>query len=133
MMNKNHRKSVIALWLIAVSLFISANAQETKKSKPEPLMIQEQGSFAVGGSVITNSGTSTTGDCLALPQLPVATSFEREWAQNWAQPTGPDGASCPARRGEARGEAFHPMRSTLLFYFSDEYCHVVLPVTTLGG
>ena len=30
------------------------NAQETSKSKPEPLMIQEQGSFAVGGKVITN-------------------------------------------------------------------------------
>jgi len=57
MMKRNHRKSLIALWLIAASLFISASAQETKMSKPEPLMIEEQGSFAVGGTVITSSGT----------------------------------------------------------------------------
>lgn len=55
-MSMKHRKSFIALWLIAAILFTSANAQETKKSKPEPLMIQEQGSFAVGGTVINNPG-----------------------------------------------------------------------------
>ena len=52
-----HRKSFIALWLIGVCVFASAGAQETGKSRHEPLMIQEQGSFAVGGKVITNSGT----------------------------------------------------------------------------
>ncbi len=57
MMNTKHRKSYIALWLIAACLFTSASAQEAKKSRPEPLMIQEQGSFAVGGKVITNPGT----------------------------------------------------------------------------
>jgi hypothetical protein len=56
-MKIKHRKSLIALWLIAAILFISASAQETKKRKPEPLMIQEQGSFAVGGSVTTAPGT----------------------------------------------------------------------------
>jgi len=56
-MSRKHRKSFIALWLIAASLFTSASAQETKKSKPEPLAIQEQGSFAVGGSVTTAPGT----------------------------------------------------------------------------
>jgi hypothetical protein len=52
-----HSSLVIALWLIAGSLFTAAGAQDANKSKPEPLMIQEQGSFAVGGSVITAPGT----------------------------------------------------------------------------
>ena len=56
-MSRKHRKYFIALWLIVASLFTSANAQEANKSKPEPLMIQEQGSFAVGGSVTTTPGT----------------------------------------------------------------------------
>ena len=56
MMNRNHRKFLIPLWLIIGSLFASASAQEANKSKPEPLVIQEQGSFAVGGKIITNSG-----------------------------------------------------------------------------
>jgi hypothetical protein len=34
-----------------------ASAQEASKSKFEPLTIQNQGSFAVGGKVITNSGS----------------------------------------------------------------------------
>jgi hypothetical protein len=57
MINKNHRKFLIPLWLIIGSLFASASAQQINKSKPEPLVIQEQGSFAVGGNIITNSGT----------------------------------------------------------------------------
>lgn len=56
-MSSKHRNSYIVLWLVAAILFTSASAQETKKSKPEPLMIREQGSFAVGGSVITTPGT----------------------------------------------------------------------------
>lgn len=55
-MSRTHRKPFVALWLIAAILFTSASAQETKKSKPEPLMIREQGSFAVGGTVITAPG-----------------------------------------------------------------------------
>jgi hypothetical protein len=55
---KRNGRSFIALSLIAaIVLFASAPAEETKNSKPEPLMIQEQGSFAVGGSVITAPGT----------------------------------------------------------------------------
>ena len=57
-MSRKHGKSFIALWLMAAILFTSASAQDTKKSKPEPLMIQEQGSFAVGGSVTTAPGKS---------------------------------------------------------------------------
>jgi para-nitrobenzyl esterase len=34
-MSRKHRKFFIALWLIAAALFISASAQETKKSGPE--------------------------------------------------------------------------------------------------
>jgi hypothetical protein len=54
---RKHRKCFIAVSLIAVFLFTSAGAQGANKSKPEPLMIQEQGSFAIGGSVITVPGT----------------------------------------------------------------------------
>jgi hypothetical protein len=46
-----HRESFIAVLLMAVFLLTSATAQDTNKSKPEPLMIQEQGSFAVGPSI----------------------------------------------------------------------------------
>ena len=49
-------KSVITAWLILAILLPSANAQNNRKGKPAPLVIQEQGSFAVGGTVITNQG-----------------------------------------------------------------------------
>ena len=49
-----HCKPFLALSLTAAALLA---AQQTKKGQPEPLMIQEQGSFAVGGSVITAPGT----------------------------------------------------------------------------
>src|SRR5205823_14401845 len=54
---RKHRKSFIALWLIAVCRFTSAVAQDANKGKREPLIIQEQGGFAVGGSVTTTPGT----------------------------------------------------------------------------
>ncbi len=54
-MNRNCRNAFVAASLMAVLLFSSASAQETK-SKFEPLTIQGQGSFAVGGKVITNPG-----------------------------------------------------------------------------
>ena len=57
MLNKTHRRSILALGLMAVFLFTSASAQGTSKSKFEPLTIQEHGSFAVGGSVVTAPGT----------------------------------------------------------------------------
>jgi hypothetical protein len=52
-----HRRSLLALGLIAAALLTSASAQIAKRGKPAPLMIQEQGSFAVGGSVTTAPGT----------------------------------------------------------------------------
>ena len=54
--SSKHRNFFISLWLIPALLLASASAQATN-SRQEPLMIQEQGSFAVGGSVTTASGT----------------------------------------------------------------------------
>jgi pimeloyl-ACP methyl ester carboxylesterase len=51
------RNRSIVMWLIATALLTSASAQVARKHTSEPLTIQEQGSFAVGGKVITNSGT----------------------------------------------------------------------------
>jgi hypothetical protein len=45
-----------ALVLAAAAVVAPASAQNTR-SKPAPLTIQEQGSFAVGGTVIANPGT----------------------------------------------------------------------------
>lgn len=42
-----------AFWLFLTVISLSANA----KSKEKPMIIEEQGSFAVGGTVITNPGT----------------------------------------------------------------------------
>ena len=56
-MNRKYPNSFALASLIAALLFTSAGAQETNKTKFEPLTIQEQGSFAVGGKVITNPGT----------------------------------------------------------------------------
>jgi len=49
-------KKIAALAVLAVFPLASALAQDTNKLA-EPLMIQAQGSFMVGGTVITNSGT----------------------------------------------------------------------------
>ena len=56
-MNTQHRKLFLAFGLIGATLFTPASGQEARKSKSEPLTIQEQGSFAVGGKVTTNPGT----------------------------------------------------------------------------
>jgi len=48
--------TLIASAAITLSLLVSAIAQDTNKPA-EPLMIQAQGSFMVGGTVITNPGT----------------------------------------------------------------------------
>ena len=55
-MRTQHRKFFLALGAIGI-LLTAASGQVAKKNKAEPLMIQEQGSFAVGGKVITNPGT----------------------------------------------------------------------------
>lgn len=50
------RTKIGALAFLAAAAFISASAQNTS-DKSEPLAIQKQGSFAVGGTVITNGGS----------------------------------------------------------------------------
>lgn len=49
------RTRLCALTLVGALAFASTNAQDAK-NKSEPLTIQEQGSFAIGGTVITNTG-----------------------------------------------------------------------------
>lgn len=41
LMSTKHQNFLIAHWLIAAILLTAASAQETKQSRPEPLMIQE--------------------------------------------------------------------------------------------
>jgi hypothetical protein len=47
----------IAILVISTALIMSASAMAANNEKPAPLTIQEQGSFAVGGTVITAPGT----------------------------------------------------------------------------
>lgn len=56
-MSTKRGKLFIALMLILVSILASSCATADLKGKPAPLIIQEQGSFAVGGTVVTNPGT----------------------------------------------------------------------------
>ena len=51
------RKLSSALLLISTGIVAPASAQTADTNRPAPLTIQEQGSFAVGGTVITNPGT----------------------------------------------------------------------------
>lgn len=51
-----HRRFA-ALVLVSAALAAPARGQATRENRPEPLLIQEQGSFAVGGKVIRNPGT----------------------------------------------------------------------------
>jgi hypothetical protein len=50
-------KLLIALTLILVGLFLTSGAMADGNGKLAPLIIQEQGSFAVGGTVITTPGS----------------------------------------------------------------------------
>jgi pimeloyl-ACP methyl ester carboxylesterase len=43
--------------LISAAIIVAASAMAAENGKPGPLIIQEQGSFAVGGTVISNPGT----------------------------------------------------------------------------
>lgn len=52
----NYRKLIYAGLLLFGIFIMSTYAIASEKDKPAPLIIQEQGSFAVGGTVITNSG-----------------------------------------------------------------------------
>jgi pimeloyl-ACP methyl ester carboxylesterase len=53
-----NKQLTVILAGIFISVFsLSASAMAAENGKPGPLIIQEQGSFAVGGTVITNPGT----------------------------------------------------------------------------
>ena len=49
--------SATLFWYLLILVFFSSCEATMKNGKPDPLVIQEQGSFAVGGKVITNAGT----------------------------------------------------------------------------
>lgn len=54
---KEEMKRLHTFVLITAALITSACATASGNNKPAPLMIQEQGSFAVGGTVVTAPGT----------------------------------------------------------------------------
>jgi len=56
-MNIKFGKIIIVLALIVIGMSLSACAVTNHSEKPTPMVIQEQGSFAIGGSAITNPGT----------------------------------------------------------------------------
>jgi hypothetical protein len=56
-MNIKHKRLFIEFTLILVSIFLLSCATSDINGKIVPLIIQEQGSFAVGGTVIANPGT----------------------------------------------------------------------------
>jgi hypothetical protein len=56
MMNSKFRKFMLALTLTFVGVSLSACAIADRSGKLAPMVIQEQGSFAVGGTVVTNPG-----------------------------------------------------------------------------
>ena len=52
-----HRKLASALLLVSAGITGSPCATAAEAMKPAPLVIQEQGSFAVGGKIISTPGT----------------------------------------------------------------------------
>ena len=54
-MSTKHQR-ILTTFLLAVCIFMSACSTTSVNGKPGLLNIQEQGSFAVGGTVITNAG-----------------------------------------------------------------------------
>jgi hypothetical protein len=56
-MTLNSWKYFVAPLLLSAGILASPGAIAQQASKPEPLVIQEQGSFAVGGTVATEPGT----------------------------------------------------------------------------
>jgi hypothetical protein len=53
----NPGRYFIARLLVATGIIASANALADETAKSKPLVIQEQGSFAIGGTVLTNPGS----------------------------------------------------------------------------
>lgn len=55
-MRRKPNHGSLVRWLFVTTLLASASALVARNGNPEPLTIQEQGSFAVGGKVVTNPG-----------------------------------------------------------------------------
>jgi pimeloyl-ACP methyl ester carboxylesterase len=55
-MNYERLRRVTSVLALSAGIVLLANSQAAESGRPAPLMIQEQGSFAVGGKVITNPG-----------------------------------------------------------------------------
>jgi len=55
--NPKCRKSIATILFAFTGFSLACCSAAGRSGKPAPIVIQEQGSFAVGGSVITNSGT----------------------------------------------------------------------------
>jgi pimeloyl-ACP methyl ester carboxylesterase len=58
-MSTKRRKSFNAALLVAAGMIASACATTSRKDMPEPLIVQEQGSFAAGGTVIIDAERRT--------------------------------------------------------------------------
>ena len=56
-MRSKCQKFLNALLAISNGIIVSVSSMASESTRPAPLVIQEQGSFAVGGTVITNPGT----------------------------------------------------------------------------
>jgi hypothetical protein len=56
-MGAKHRKTCAALLLFSAGIIAPARAMAGDSSNLPPLIIQEQGSFAAGGTVVTAPGT----------------------------------------------------------------------------
>jgi hypothetical protein len=56
-MTSNSWKISAALLLTTMGIMASSSAKADETGKPQPLVIQEQGSFAAGGTFVTNPGT----------------------------------------------------------------------------
>jgi len=53
----SNRRNLCGALLVSAAVMAGETAMAQEAAKPAPLTIQEQGSFAVGGTVITNPGT----------------------------------------------------------------------------
>ena len=56
------RKTVAATLMLSIGAFASTGGMAQEATKRDPLVIQEQGSFAVGGQVVTAPGAVPGGE-----------------------------------------------------------------------
>src|ERR1044072_3856061 len=76
-----HRKLASAFLLVAAGIVGSPSAMAAEARKPAPLVIQEQGSFAVGGTIIENPGVFDP----YKPALPAGQTYRGDHAYAFYQ------------------------------------------------